>query len=115
MTARDNNAHYELYRKSTLGVCLSDCLEELIKNNTITSELALKILKQFDASINEALATKVKSKASFKGHLHTYRFVDNVWTLILENCTFKTESETITTDKVKIVACDGSLFKKSQS
>jgi len=51
----------------------------------------------------------VKSKTTFKGHLHTYRFCDNVWTFILDNPTFRTDNsgEIINSDKVKIVACDG--------
>lgn len=44
-----------------------------------------------------------------QGHLHTYRFVDNVWTMVLENASFKTETETVAADKVKIVACDGNV------
>ena len=38
--------------------------------------------------------------------MHTYRFCDDVWTFIVENCTFKLEEETITADKVKIVSCN---------
>jgi len=113
MSSNDNSSpQYEIYRKSTLGVCLTESLDELVTNSSISPELAIRVLKQFDASINEALHTKVKSKMSFKGHLHTYRFVDNVWTLILENVNFKIDNETISTDKVKIVACDGTLFNK---
>jgi len=86
----------------------------LAKDSNVTPELAMTVLKQFDKSVNEALANKVKNKMSFKGHLHTYRYCDNVWTLILENATFKVDSETVNVDKVKIVACDGSIFKKNQ-
>ena len=42
--------------------------------------------------------------------LHTYRFCDNVWTLIMENAEFK-DSDQIEADKVKIVACDGRALK----
>lgn len=41
-----------------------------------------------------------------KGHLHTYRFCDEVWTFIIENPNFKFDQETISADKVKIVACN---------
>ncbi|KAK1566602.1 hypothetical protein Q3G72_028922 [Acer saccharum] len=41
--------------------------------------------------MTEALETQVKSKVSIKGHLHTYRFCDNVWTFILQNALFKNE------------------------
>eukprot|EP01111_Echinosteliopsis_oligospora_P005408 TRINITY_DN18726_c0_g1_i1.p1 TRINITY_DN18726_c0_g1~~TRINITY_DN18726_c0_g1_i1.p1 ORF type:complete len:113 (-),score=29.19 TRINITY_DN18726_c0_g1_i1:48-386(-) len=99
--------YYELYRKSTIGVCLTDALDEMIANHTIDAQVALKVLTQFDKSINEQLANKIKMKASFKGHLHTFRLCDDVWTFLLENATFRTESETIPAEKVKIVACDG--------
>jgi hypothetical protein len=43
-----------------------------------------------------------------QGHLHTYRFCDNVWTFFLENATFTltlgSHSETVAVDKAKIVA-----------
>jgi len=56
-------------------------------------------------SFSEVLANKVKAKINIKGHLHTFRFCDNVWTFILQNATFKTDTETINTEVVKIVAC----------
>ncbi|KAL6046564.1 Transcription initiation factor IIA subunit 2 [Balamuthia mandrillaris] len=104
---RPRISHYALYRKTTLGMCLTDSLDELTSKESISPELAMKVLEQFDKSMNEALATKVKNKVTFKGHLHTYRLVDNVWTFLLENTSFQAESETINTDVVKIVACDG--------
>jgi len=106
-TAQQQQANYELYRKSTIGMCLTDALDEMIANNSINTQTALKILLQFDKSVNEALANRVHASCSFKGHLHTYRFCDNVWTFILENPVFRTDTETIVADKVKIVACDG--------
>ncbi|EFA79276.1 transcription initiation factor IIA gamma chain [Heterostelium album PN500] len=101
--------YYELYRRSTIGEALTDTLDELVTNQYISQQLYDKVLLQFDKSINEALADTVKSKASFKGDLHTYRFCDNVWTFILENAEFKTENETIKVDNVKIVACDANI------
>ncbi len=90
---------YELYRKSTigsessslpsqalhtLGMTLTDSVDDLMNSGVITGTLAMKILKQFDAvrppscfslasvaliltqSVADALANKVKTKASFK-------------------------------------------------
>ena len=54
-------------------------------------------------SMTEALETQVKSKVSIKGHLHTYRFCDNVWTFILQNALFKNEECQETVGRVKIV------------
>lgn len=68
----------------------------------------MKVLLQFDKSINQTLATKVKSRLTFKAkRLNTYRFCDNVWTFMLNDVEFREVQEVIKVDKVKIVACDG--------
>lgn len=55
----------------------------------------------------EHLKEKVKSKLSFKGHLRTYRFCDDVWTFIIKDVDIKLENgEPATVDKFKIVACN---------
>ena len=88
--------HYELYRKSTIGSCLTDAIgmfvwvlwvrvaccvvvnilykDEMISSNTINPQLGLKLLLQFDKSVNETLALKIKSKITFKvcSHLVLY-------------------------------------------
>ncbi|KYN15804.1 Transcription initiation factor IIA subunit 2 [Trachymyrmex cornetzi] len=74
----------------------------------ITPQLAIKVLLQFDKAINQALATRVKSRLTFKaGKLNTYRFCDNVWTFMLNDVEFREVQEVAIVDKVKIVACDG--------
>lgn len=124
---------YQLYRNTTLGNTLQESLDELIQvivkmrffpynfilicasfcfryhqYGQITPQLALKVLLQFDKSINMALNTKVKARVTFKaGKLNTYRFCDNVWTLMLNDVEFREVHEFARVDKVKIVACDG--------
>eukprot|EP00244_Chara_vulgaris_P000884 TRINITY_DN11466_c1_g1_i2.p2 TRINITY_DN11466_c1_g1~~TRINITY_DN11466_c1_g1_i2.p2 ORF type:complete len:107 (+),score=18.54 TRINITY_DN11466_c1_g1_i2:365-685(+) len=105
-------AHYELYRKSTIGSCLLQAVDELVMSGQISPDLAVKIALQFDKSMNEALQTKIKSKTVFRGHLHTYRFCDNVWTFILEDGLFKTDNEQINVERVKIVACDAKILAR---
>jgi transcription initiation factor TFIIA small subunit len=104
---------YALYRKTTLGNCLTDALDELTQRNAISPELATKVLEQFDKSMCEALATKVRTKVTFKGGCEIYRNVDDVWTFLLKDTTFTIEagSDTIHVDRVKIVACDGKSEK----
>ncbi|KAI9278405.1 transcription initiation factor IIA, gamma subunit, helical domain-containing protein [Phascolomyces articulosus] len=97
---------YELYRRSSIGMALTDSLDELIQSGHINPQLAMRVLTTFDKSISEALAQLVRNKANVKGHLHTYRFCDDVWTFIIENPNFKFEQETVSADKVKIVACN---------
>ncbi|PVZ99369.1 hypothetical protein BB558_004606 [Smittium angustum] len=96
--------YYELYRTSTLGFALTDSLDELIQAGHITPQLAIRVLIQFDKSIAEALTNRVRARATIKGSLKTYRFCDDVWTFIIKNPSFKFENETITAEKVKIVA-----------
>ncbi|KAJ3330065.1 Transcription initiation factor IIA small chain (TFIIA 13.5 kDa subunit) [Blyttiomyces sp. JEL0837] len=95
----------EFYRRSTVGMALTDALDEMINDGHIDPQLAMRVLSQFDISIAEALRQQVKSKAAIKGHLDTYRFCDDVWTFVIENPTFKFENETVTAEKVRVVAC----------
>ncbi|GLJ49450.1 hypothetical protein SUGI_1047340 [Cryptomeria japonica] len=71
-------ATFELYYRSTIGMCLTETLDELVSNDTHTLEHAIQVLVQFDKSIAEALETHVKSKLTFKEHLHTYKLCGNI-------------------------------------
>ncbi|CAN6250980.1 unnamed protein product [Urochloa humidicola] len=104
-------ATFELYRRSTIGTCLTETLDELVSSGAVSPELAIQVLVQFDKSMTDALESQVKSKVNIKGHLHTYRFCDNVWTFILTDATFKSEEISETLSKVKIVACDSKLLQ----
>ncbi|KAK4437991.1 Transcription initiation factor IIA subunit [Sesamum alatum] len=103
-------ATFELYRRSTIGMCLTETLDQMVSGGILSPELAIQVLIQFDKSMTEALESEVKSKVSVKGHLHTYRFCDNVWTFILQNAQLKSEEGQETVDSVKIVACDSKLL-----
>ncbi|EDV28948.1 Transcription initiation factor IIA subunit 2 [Trichoplax sp. H2] len=101
---------YQLYRNTTLGQSLQETLEELIQTQQIDPDLALIVLLQFDKTINSALANRLRTRMSFKGHLRTYRFCDSVWTLIVENAEFRetgSDTHSFKVDKLKVVACDG--------
>ncbi|KIJ42416.1 hypothetical protein M422DRAFT_229285 [Sphaerobolus stellatus SS14] len=99
-------AYYEFYRGSSIGMALTDSLDELITSGAITPQLAMKVLMQFDKSLADTLVGKVKAKASLKGHLKTYRLCDDVWTFIVKNPTFKMEhNDVVTAQKIKIIAC----------
>ncbi|KAI0908212.1 transcription initiation factor iia small chain [Ustulina deusta] len=98
---------YELYRRSSIGGALTDTLDDLITQNNIDPQLAMKVLANFDRAITEVLQDKVRSRLTFKGSLDTYRFCDEVWTFQLKNVTFKMENggQLVTADRVKIVSC----------
>nr|CAG4641385.1 EOG090X0L7F [Eulimnadia texana] len=99
---------YQLYRNTTLGNTLQESLDELIQYGQITPQLAMKVLLQFDKSMNNSLATRVKNRLTFKsGKLNTYRFCDNVWTFLLSDVEFRDAHEIAKAETVKIVACDG--------
>ncbi|KAI8060435.1 transcription initiation factor IIA, gamma subunit-domain-containing protein [Gongronella butleri] len=97
---------YELYRRSSIGMALTDSLDELIQNGHLTPQLAMRVLNAFDKSIAEGLSQLVRNRTTIKGHLDTYRFCDDVWTFIVENPSFRFDSEMVNADKVKIVACN---------
>ncbi|KAG8927717.1 Transcription initiation factor IIA small chain (TFIIA 13.5 kDa subunit) [Tulasnella sp. 419] len=100
------SAYYEFYRGSSIGIALTDSLDELITSGSITPQLAMKVLLQFDRSLADTLVKTVKTKTQLKGHLHTYRLCDEVWTFIIKDATFKMEgNETVAASKVKIIAC----------
>ena len=119
---------YQLYRSMSLGESLKAALDDLIENQLITPELAVKasgrageervlgepvclqVQQQYDRSMSVALSTKVRTRYSFKGQLKVYRYCDNVWTCVLRSVEFKDShnNETINSEKVKIVACEAS-------
>jgi transcription initiation factor TFIIA small subunit len=50
-------------------MALTDTLDDLISDRRIEPQLAMKILANFDRSITEVLADKVKARLTFKVHL----------------------------------------------
>ncbi|TYK06623.1 Transcription initiation factor IIA subunit 2 [Cucumis melo var. makuwa] len=59
-------ATFELYRRSTIGMCLTETLDEMVQNGTLSPELAIQVLVQFDKSMTDALESQVKSKVTIK-------------------------------------------------
>ncbi|MCL7045907.1 hypothetical protein MKW94_009513 [Papaver nudicaule] len=47
-------------------MCLTETLDEMVSNGTLSPELAIQVLIQFDKSMTEALETQVKSKVTIK-------------------------------------------------
>ncbi|ODV98567.1 hypothetical protein PACTADRAFT_83806, partial [Pachysolen tannophilus NRRL Y-2460] len=99
--------YYELYRRSNAGTTLMDALDTLILDQRIQPQLAMRVLANFDKAVSDNLRDKAKSKLTFKGHLHTYRFCDDVWTFLIKDVNVKLDSsQTVNVDKFKIVACN---------
>ncbi|KII84616.1 hypothetical protein PLICRDRAFT_45996 [Plicaturopsis crispa FD-325 SS-3] len=98
--------YYEFYRGSSIGMALTDSLDELITSGAITPQLAMKVLQQFDKSLADTMVKSVKQKAQLKGHLKTYRLCDDVWTFIVKNPSFKMEqNDMVSAPRIKIIAC----------
>jgi len=111
MSAQQN---LELYRRSTLGMALTDALDDMVTSGELAPLLAMKVLAEFDKSMASELKT-TNSKLTVKGNLHTYRFCDNVWTFLLEDVCLKSvnsQGNTIehSAPSMKIVACDGKIL-----
>ncbi|KAB2579424.1 putative transcription initiation factor iia gamma chain [Diplodia seriata] len=101
--------YYEIYRKTSIGLTLMDTLDELISTRRMEPQLAIKIMQNFDKALADVISEKVKARMSFKGHLDTYRFCDDVWTFIIKDITFKMDnSQSLTADKIKIVSNNSS-------
>lgn len=41
-------ATFELYRRSTIGMCLTETLDHMVSNGVLSPELAIQVLIQFD-------------------------------------------------------------------
>ena len=55
-----------LTTRPSIGMTLTDTLDDLISERRIEPQLAMKILANFDRSITEVLADKVKARLTFK-------------------------------------------------
>lgn len=56
-------------------MALTDTLDDLITDRRIEPQLAIKILANFDRSITEILAEKVKAKLNFKVYMSFFFFL----------------------------------------
>jgi len=101
--------YFALYRRSSIGMSLTDALDELVESGHISPQLAFKVVQEFDKAASNTMSTGLKTKCSAKGHLANYRLCDEVWTFSLRDAMFKLEGgETVgPVSKVKIVAQKG--------
>lgn len=76
---------------------------------------ALLVAVQFDRVIVRALESRVTAKASMKGQLASYRYLDNVWDFVVSDVTIKLwptqssnrrEEQELTAASMKLVLVD---------
>ena len=58
--------NYELYHRSAPGQALTDALDELIQNQQITPQLAMRVLFQYDRIMSESLNSMVRGRCTIK-------------------------------------------------
>ncbi|KAF7289789.1 Transcription initiation factor IIA subunit 2 [Mycena indigotica] len=115
-------AYYEFYRGSSLGMALTDSLDELITSGAITPQLAMKVLQQFslllalqfDKSLADTMVKSVKAKTTLKVHIFPSETPSNLFFFLashfadlfisgsLENME---SNEVVQTPRIKIIAC----------
>lgn len=65
-------------RFCSIGYALTDTLDDLISENRIDPQLAMKILANFDRAIAETLQDKVKSRLTFKVNSPSHACMGNL-------------------------------------
>jgi transcription initiation factor TFIIA small subunit len=54
----------------------------------------------------EEIPKRQKNKCTIKGVVKNYKNCDDIWIFYAENVFLRTESESFTSEKLKVVACD---------
>ncbi|CAD6578607.1 MAG: Transcription initiation factor IIA small chain (TFIIA 13.5 kDa subunit) [Cyphobasidiales sp. Tagirdzhanova-0007] len=101
--------YFQLYRNASVGMALTDALDELIESGHISPQLARKVVEEFDKAASQTFSTSLRNKCSAKAKLKTYRLCDEVWTFLLKDAVFKLDGGEVIgpLNKVKIVAQKG--------
>eukprot|EP00658_Telonema_sp_P-2_P013036 TRINITY_DN14951_c0_g1_i6.p1 TRINITY_DN14951_c0_g1~~TRINITY_DN14951_c0_g1_i6.p1 ORF type:complete len:118 (-),score=43.47 TRINITY_DN14951_c0_g1_i6:154-507(-) len=99
----------QLYRETAVGKALMEALQEMIRLGKFGPDLSTLVMQQFDQSFVVA-QQKVTQEATIKGHIHTYRFIDGVWTFMLEDALFKSGNDSVPVDYLEIIATDSKSY-----
>jgi len=100
-----------IYRNTSLGIALTNTLDDMVAAELISSKLGQFVVTEFDKAMLAELE-RVKTKCTFKGECHNFKYCDDVWHFFLQEAQFRTNTETISVDHVKLVAVDAKLFYK---
>ncbi|KAI6208730.1 Transcription initiation factor IIA subunit 2 [Aphelenchoides besseyi] len=111
----------EMYRHTTLGKTLEETVREFIEDGQIPESLGRRIMAVYDKAVSRVLGTRAHNKVTFTiilikaEKLRTYRFCDNVWTLLLHNVEFRGTTPMVDgpVKRLKIVACDTAIQRRA--
>ncbi|KAJ3433987.1 transcription initiation factor iia subunit [Anaeramoeba flamelloides] len=68
-----SNSNLSLYRSTTLGRCLKESLDNIVKNKKINQRLANKVLSQFDQSFSDKIEKNTRDQMRVQGCVRSYR------------------------------------------
>ncbi|KAJ3427332.1 transcription initiation factor iia subunit 2 [Anaeramoeba flamelloides] len=111
-----SNPNLSLYRSTTLGRCLKESLDELVKNKKINQRLANKVLSQFDQSFSDKIENNTNSRMRVQGRVRSYRNYLGLWSFVLKDAVIKYKgNEVFDSDNLRVVAYDGSSTSRIRS
>jgi transcription initiation factor TFIIA small subunit len=86
--AEVDEVHFEHYRESKLGTTLMEVINELVTENRIPPQVAMRTLLNFDRIVAEVLANHhYDNNVYIKGHLDTYNEIYPVYNFVVTNAT----------------------------
>ena len=113
---KNENGPLNLYKKTILWTKLDEAMKELKAQHKINTALEQRIMAKFDDIICDELASQNKTKNTIKGTVTSFRNCDDIWIFYCKDVSInlEKEKETISIDKLKIIALDEKLKQKNK-
>lgn len=112
-----------VYRTATLlGRALQETLDELLQENAVSGDHALRLMRAFDVAMRDALrsaATDTLCVSMATGSLDQYRYVDDVWSLVLHDVQLTLYETpfvptTLRSARCKVVVCNSDFARDAE-
>ena len=113
---KNENGPLNLYKKTILWTKLDEAMKELKAQHKINTALEQRIMAKFDDIICDELASQNKTKNTIKGTVTSFRNCDDIWIFYCKDVSInlEKEKESISIDKLKIIALDEKLKQKNK-
>ena len=113
---KNENGPLNLYKKTILWTKLDEAMKELKGQHKINTALEQRIMAKFDDIICDELASQNKTKNTIKGTVTSFRNCDDIWIFYCKDVSInlEKEKESISIDKLKIIALDEKLKQKNK-